>query len=158
MPVSQLSQVQRSVSIRAPRSRVWSALSEIGQFCKWFSAEPFDPGAVFAPGARVRMLSTHEGPCYKQEFSVDIVDMVPERTLSWRWHPGVQVPGEDLTDEPTTLVEFHLEDAADGTLVTVVESGFDRIFANRRARVFEENDGGWKFQMASLERYLSEPR
>ena len=31
----------------------------------------------------------------------------------------------DYSKEPTTLVVFELADAADGTLLTVVESGFD---------------------------------
>jgi uncharacterized protein YndB with AHSA1/START domain len=155
---SPLSKIERSVPIRAPRSRVWSALADIRHFCQWFRAEPADPGAVFQPGAHVRLISTYEGPCYKEEFFVDIVDMVPERTLSWRWHPGVKMPGEDLSEEPMTLVEFRLEDTAGATLVTVTESGFERLFANRRARVFEENEGGWKSQMASLERYFSEPQ
>jgi uncharacterized protein YndB with AHSA1/START domain len=152
---SQLNRIERTTLIRAPRSRVWSALTGVREFCQWFRAETAAPD--FQPGARVRLISTHPGPCEKAEFFVDIVEMVPEQRFSWRWHPGAPVPGEDLSDEPMTLVEFVLEDAEGGTRVTVTESGFDRIFANRQSRVFKENEGGWQYQMAALERYLSEP-
>jgi len=151
---SQLSRVERKTPIRAPRSRVWRALIAIPEFCEWFRARTAE--AAFQPGARVRFVSTHEG--YENaEFFVDIVEMVPEQRFSWRWHPGVPLPGEDLSAEPMTLVEFVLEDAEGGTLVTVIESGFDRLFAGRQARVFKENENGWQYQMAALDRYFSAP-
>ena len=150
--MSPLDQIQRSTFIRAPRSRVWRALTDIAEFCRWFSSETADP--AFLPGARITMYSTHPGPYYKMKFSLDVVEMVPEQTFSWHWHPGVKLPGEDLSQEPPTLVTFHLEDAEGGTLVTVTETGFDRLFASRRARVFEENQGGWQHQMAALERHF----
>ena len=51
---------------------------------------------------------------------------------------------------------FTLEDAEGGTRITVTETGFDRLFESRRAHVLEQNEGGWKHQMASIERYISE--
>ena len=151
--VSQTNRIERQVLIRAPLARVWRALTGIREFCKWFSAETESP--EFQPGARVNLISTYEGSCYKEEFFIEIVAIVPERSFSWRWHPGVKLPGEDLSQEPMTLVEFRLEEAEGGTLVTVTESGFDRLFANRISRVFGENQAGWKTQMAALERYLA---
>jgi uncharacterized protein YndB with AHSA1/START domain len=152
--VSELNQIQRTTFVRAPRSRVWRAITNISEFCRWFSAETEEP--AFLPGARLRLRSTFPGPCYQMEFTLDIVDLIPEQTFSWRWHPGVKLAGEDLTQEPMTLVTFKLEDADGGTIVTVTETGFDQLFASRRARVFGENEGGWKIQMPALERYLSE--
>ena len=87
---------------------------------------------------------------------MDVEEMVPEQTFSWRWHPGSKDPGEDLSGEPPTLVTFTLENAEGGTRITVTEMGFDRLFESRRARVLEQNEGGWKHQMASIERYISE--
>jgi len=149
------SQVQRSTFIRSPRTRVWNALTEISQFCKWFSVAMLDSGAQFQPGRSVRLVSTHEGPCKDAEFSMDIVEIVPQSLFSWRWHPGAPIAGEDLSAEPQTLVEFRLEDAEGGTRVTVTESGFDALFAHRRASAYQDNEGGWKIQMAALEQYLS---
>jgi uncharacterized protein YndB with AHSA1/START domain len=149
-----LNHIQRSTFIRAPRSRVWRALTDISEFCRWFSAETDEP--AFRPGAHIRLRSTYPGPYYGMQFSVDVAEIVPEQTFSWRWHPGVKLAEEDLSQEPATLVTFRLENAEGGTLVTVTETGFDQLFASRRARVFEENDGGWKTQMAALERHFGE--
>lgn len=153
MPISQTNQIERRTLIRAPRSRVWRAITDIRQFCKWFCAETVEP--AFRPGAHVRLISTHQGPCEKQDFFMDIVEMVAEHTFSWRWHPGSLVAGEDLAKEPMTLVVFRLEDAEGGTLVTVTESGFDQLFPSRITRVFGENEAGWKIQMEALDRYFS---
>jgi uncharacterized protein YndB with AHSA1/START domain len=154
MSESPLGRIERTVFIQAPRSRVWRAITDISEFCRWFSAESGDP--AFLPGAHIELRSLHPGPYYKMEFSIDIQDMLPEHTFSWRWHPGIKLPGEDLSGEPPTLVTFTLEEHEDGTRVTVTETGFDRLFASRPTRIFEQNEGGWKHQMAALERYFSE--
>jgi uncharacterized protein YndB with AHSA1/START domain len=152
MTASVLSTVERSMLVRAPRSRVWQALTNIQEFSKWFGVEA---EGEFTPGAHVRMVSTHEG--YKGlEFFVDVVKMEAPETFSWRWHPGSKQAGEDTSGEPTTLVEFRLTEAEGGTLVTVVESGFDGLSLARRTRVFEENAKGWEIQLASLSRYAGQ--
>jgi hypothetical protein len=61
----------------------------------------------------------------------------------------------DYSAEPMTLVEFHLEAAGDGTLLKVVESGFDQLPADRRDEAFRMNDGGWTSQMARIERHVA---
>jgi uncharacterized protein YndB with AHSA1/START domain len=152
MTASALSTVERSTLVRAPRSRVWQALTNIQEFSQWFCVEA---EGEFAAGARLRMISTHE--CGKgQEFFIDVVKMEAPETFSWRWHPGSKQPGEDNSSEPPTLVEFRLTEVEGGTLVTVVESGFDQLSLARRTRVFEENTKGWEIQLASLTRYAGE--
>jgi uncharacterized protein YndB with AHSA1/START domain len=152
MTASALGTVERSTLVRAPRSRVWQALTNLKEFSKWFGVEA---EGEFAPGARIRMISTHDS--HKgQEFFVDVVNMEAPETFSWRWNPGSKQPGEDTSGEPMTLVEFRLTEVEGGTLLTVVESGFDRLSLARRARVFQENDRGWEFQLASLTRYAGQ--
>jgi uncharacterized protein YndB with AHSA1/START domain len=152
MTASALSTVERSTLVRAPRSRVWQALTNLKEFSKWFGVEA---EGEFAPGARMRMISTHDS--HKgQEFFVEIVKMDAPEAFSWRWHPGSKQPGEDNSSQPMTLVEFRLTEVEGGTLVTVVETGFDRLSLARRARVLEENDKGWEFQLASLSRYAGQ--
>ena len=56
-----------------------------------------------------------------------------ERLFSYRWHPYAVSADVDYSAEPTTLVEFRLEEATGGTLLTVVESGFDRLPSGRQA-------------------------
>jgi uncharacterized protein YndB with AHSA1/START domain len=78
----------------------------------------------------------------------------PERYFSFRWVPyGVDAEA-DLEHEPTTLVEFRLEAVPEGTLLTVVESGFERVPARRRVRAFRMNEGGWAAQAENLRRHV----
>ena len=73
----------------------------------------------------------------------------------WRWHPAPIDTAVDYSNEPTTLVTFTLEETPDGTRLTVVESGFDRIPLARRAEAFRMNDGGWTEQLQNIARHVS---
>ncbi len=149
MITSELTAIESKVSIRAPRSRVWRALTTSQEFARWFGAEVPES---FTPGRRVDMTSTH--PCGEnsKSFYIQIERMEPEHTFSWRWHPSSANHSED----GATLVEFQLEESGDGTVVTVKESGFDRISLERRAKAFSQNSRGWEMQLQSLQRYASE--
>ncbi|MBV9154771.1 MAG: SRPBCC family protein [Acidobacteriaceae bacterium] len=145
----EMTTIEKKILIRAPRSRVWNALTTPEHFSKWFSAK-FD--GPFLPGRRVDMVSTHPASSGDAKFCLTVERMEPEHTFSWSWHPG----SANKQDDGTTLVEFHLDEAPEGTLVTVKESGFDRVSLARRARAFEENTRGWDIQLESLSRYASE--
>ncbi len=87
---------------------------------------------------------------------VQIERMEPERLLSWRWHPAAIDPAVDYSDEPTTLVEFELEEVEGGTRLTVVESGLDKIpLARRATRPFRMNSSGWDEQMRNIEKHVA---
>jgi uncharacterized protein YndB with AHSA1/START domain len=146
MQASEISRIERSTFIRAPRSRVWKAISQAAQFGAWFEVKT---EGEFTPGATVRMTTTN--PKYPGiEFSVIVDQVVPERSLSWQWHPGAAPD----PNEPPTRVEFLLADAEGGTTVTVIESGFDRLSLAKRAAAYEDNDKGWAEQLVNLTRYL----
>jgi hypothetical protein len=81
--------------------------------------------------------------------------MERERLLSWRWHPAAIDPSVDYSEEPTTLVVFELAEADGGTMLTVVESGFERIPLARRATAFRMNGSGWKQQMQNIEKHVA---
>jgi uncharacterized protein YndB with AHSA1/START domain len=80
----------------------------------------------------------------------------PERLFSFTWHPYAIDPKEDYSKETPTLVEFTLEKTATGTLLRVVESGFDKIPSKRRAEAFRMNDAGWAAQMKNIERHVGQ--
>jgi len=86
---------------------------------------------------------------------VQIERMEPERLLSWRWHPAAIDTSVDYSDEPTTLVVFELTEVDGGTLLTVVESGLDKIPLARRATVFRLNSSGWDEQMRNIEKHVA---
>jgi uncharacterized protein YndB with AHSA1/START domain len=145
--------IEKTVTLRAPRSRVWRAITTPDQFGTWFGVKL---DGAFAEGAVARGKITHPG--YEHLTLEMLIERIePERYFAYRWHPFAIDPGVDYSAEPTTLVEFRLEDAKDGTVLTIVESGFDRIPLARRAEAFRMNEGGWTEQAKNIERYVSQP-
>ncbi|HEV8597823.1 MAG TPA: SRPBCC family protein [Gemmatimonadales bacterium] len=143
--------IEKRVVLQAPRSRVWRAIANVEEFGAWFNAR-FE--GEFTEGATVRGRITQPG--YEHiELELQLVRIEPERYFAYRWHPGAIDPGVDYSAEPTTLVEFTLEDVDAGTAVTIVESGFDKIPLTRRAEAFRLNDRGWDAESKNLERYVA---
>jgi len=144
--------IEKHILLRAPRARVWRALTDAEQFGEWFGVKL---DGSFAPGARLRGQVKHKG--YEHiPFEISVERMELEKLLSWRWRPHAIDPNFDYSAEPTTLVVFELEDVADGTSLKVVESGFDGIPLARRLEAYRGNEEGWTAQMKAIERYVSE--
>jgi uncharacterized protein YndB with AHSA1/START domain len=151
MTTSVSDSINKQVVLRAPRARVWRALTDAREFGAWFGVELEGP---FSEGATVRGRITHPG--YEHMILEVVVERIePERYFAYRWHPHAVDPKVDYSSEPMTLVEFRLEEAAEGTLLSIVESGFDRVPLPRRAEAFRMNEGGWETQMRRIERYVS---
>ena len=143
--------IEKRMEIRAPRSRVWRAISTVEEFGAWFRATLT---GTFAEGETVGGRITIPG--YEHVTLEMVVErMEPERYLSYRWHPYAIDPNVDYSGEPMTLVEFLLEETADGTALTIIESGFDRIPLARRAAALRANDGGWAGQIGNIARHVS---
>ncbi len=140
--------IERRVVIDAPRERVWRALSNAEEFGTWFGANL--KGQTFAPGQRTRGNITHPGYEHIQ-FDVVIDRIEPQDLLSYRWHPYPSDSTVDYSKETPTLVTFTLKDApGKGTLMTVVESGFDRVPPGRRGEAFRMNSRGWEAQLDNI--------
>jgi uncharacterized protein YndB with AHSA1/START domain len=147
-----LDRIERRILLRAPRGRVWRALADAESFSQWFGVKMEGP---FVPGARLRGTVTLKG--YEHiPFEITIERMEPEQLFSWRWHPNPIDPKADYSGEPTTLVVFKLEEAPDGTLLTVVESGFEGIPLARRGEAYRGNEQGWTMQMKAIEAYVGQ--
>jgi uncharacterized protein YndB with AHSA1/START domain len=143
--------IEKKIVLRAARARVWRAIANAEEFGAWFMVKLEGP---FVPGQRVKGPITYPG--YEHLIMDVVVEKVePERLISFRWHPNAVEKGVDYDAEPTTLVEFRLEEVPGGTELTITESGFDRIPASRRAEAFRGNEGGWTEQMKNIERYVS---
>jgi uncharacterized protein YndB with AHSA1/START domain len=144
--------VEKRIEVKAPVARVWRALTDYREFGEWFRVKIDGP---FVPGEVSRGQVTHPG--YEHlKWEAVVKAMEPERLFAFAWHPYAIDPKVDYSQEPQTLVEFRLEKTADGTRLTVTESGFDRIPAGRRAEAFRMNEGGWAQQMKNIERHVSE--
>ena len=146
--------IERSVVLKAPRSRVWRAVSKAEEFGNWFGVAL--KGKTFAAGQRVQGQITHPG--YEHVvWDVVIERLEPEKLLSWRWHPAAVDPSVDYSNEPTTLVVFELKEVEGGTLLSVVESGFDNVPPSRRLEAFRMNSGGWDEQVKNIEKHVATP-
>ena len=146
--------IEREILLKAPRSRVWRALANAEEFGNWFGVAL--KGKTFAAGRRTQGQVTYPG--YEQlVFDVEIERMEPERLLSWRWHPAAVERSVDYSKEPSTLVVFELKEVEGGTLLRIVESGFDSLPASRRLEAFRMNSGGWDQQLKNIEKNVATP-
>jgi uncharacterized protein YndB with AHSA1/START domain len=154
--------IEKKILLRAPVSRVWRAISDAREFGTWFGVEFGGPFVAGAP-LRGRITPTKVDPevAKLQEphagatFDVTIERIEPQRVFSFRWHPFAIDPSVDYAKEPATLVTFELAEAEGGTLLTITESGFDRIPLERRAKAFGANEGGWEHQSRLIAKYLA---
>lgn len=155
--------IEKQILLHAPRARVWRALSDAQQFGRWFGVKfdgPFSAGAVMkgtiVPTSADAAVAKAQQPYAGMPFEITVDRVEPERLFSFRWHPYAIEPGVDYSSEPTTLIVFTLDDAPDGILLTVTESGFDGIPLERRAKAFTANEGGWALQVRMIEKYLAQ--
>lgn len=150
---SDTDRIERSIVINTTRERVWQALSDAEKFGAWFGANL--QGQRFAPGQRTRGPITISG--YEHVYFDAVFERIePQEVLAFRWHPYAVDPAVDYTKEEPTLVTFTLKDAPDGTLLTVVESGFDKVPPQRRLEAFRMNSAGWEGQIRNIVRYVSQ--
>ena len=151
MSMTTTDRIEKRVVLRAPRSRVWRALVDSNEFGQWFKVKLNGP---FKEGTTVRGQITHPG--YEHVVMEVFVERIqPESYFAYRWHPYAIDPKVDYSGEPTTLVEFQLEESGDGTILTIVESGFDRIPLARRDEAFRMNDAGWTGQAKNIEKHVT---
>jgi uncharacterized protein YndB with AHSA1/START domain len=151
LDMSDTDRIEKQVTVHASAARVWNALTDSKEFGAWFRV---NLDGAFAEGKRIRGTITFPGYEHlTMEASVERMDR--ERLFSFRWHPAAIDPKRDYSREPTTLVEFRLEAAADGgTRIALAESGFDALPGGRRQEAFLMNSGGWDFQLDNLRRHV----
>jgi uncharacterized protein YndB with AHSA1/START domain len=151
VPIEQ-DRIERQIELKAPVARVWRALTDYREFSKWFRVNleaPFVPGQT--SGGQV----TYRG--YEHlKWEAVVQKMEPESLFSFTWHPYAVDLQRDYSKEPSTLVEFRLEQKGDGTLLTVTESGFSKLPSDRRLEAFRINDDGWAEQMKNIGRHVEQ--
>ena len=155
--------IERQIFLRASRERVWRALTDSREFGAWFGmrfTEPFRPGARMRATIVPTTVDPETAAMQKQfegvTFDIIVERIEPQRLFSYRWHPGAVDPNIDYAEESMTLVEFELEAAEGGILLTVTESGFDKLPLARRAAAFTGNEQGWTKVVTLIEKYLEQ--
>ena len=144
--------IRKQIELRAPVSRVWRALTDHREFGEWFRVKLDGP---FVAGQVSRGHITYPGYEHVQWEAV-VQKIEPERLFSYTWHPYAIDPKVDYSSEPQTLVEFQLEKTANGTRLTITESGFEKLTDDkRRLEAFRMNDGGWTEQVRNIEAHVA---
>jgi uncharacterized protein YndB with AHSA1/START domain len=144
--------IEKAIALNAPVSRVWRALTDYREFGEWFGVKLEAP---FVPGQISRGQITWPG--YEHHTMQVVVQKIEfERLFSFTWHPYALDTAREYSQETPTLVEFTLEKTATGTLLKVVESGFDNVPADRRAEAFRMNDYGWAQQLENIAQHVAQ--
>jgi uncharacterized protein YndB with AHSA1/START domain len=142
--------IEKHVTINAPRARVWEAIADSSQFGEWFGMRVDGP---FTAGQSVAARITDPPGYEDRPFDLSIERIEDGRRFAFRWPAHEPLPGAGPETVFRTLVEFTLEDTPGGTLLTIVESGFDQVPLEARAKAFSSNDEGWAIQAQNIKRY-----
>jgi uncharacterized protein YndB with AHSA1/START domain len=153
--------IEKQVVLKATRERVWRALSEAEQFGTWFGVRfdgPFVEGerltGKITPTQVDDEVAAMQAPYAGTPFEWVVERIEPMQRITFRWHPFGINKTIDYSREPMTLIVFELHDAPEGILLTVTESGFDKLPPERRVKAFAANEGGWTHQMELIRKYL----
>ncbi|NDL58816.1 SRPBCC family protein [Phytoactinopolyspora mesophila] len=137
--------IEREVVVRAPIERVWAVLTEPTYVGRWFGQHAeFD----LREGAPARFGWDEHG-----WFSARIEKVERPHLFSFRW---AEDPDVALEDSPSTLVEFTLTDAGEGTRVHVTESGFASFPQARHRVALDDHIEGWRIELGDLVALLDE--
>jgi uncharacterized protein YndB with AHSA1/START domain len=152
----------KKIVLKAPRERVWQAITDSSRFGVWFGVELDGPfiageeavGRIF-PTQVDAEVAAHQESHRGAPWRAKVERIEPMTLFSFYWHPYAIDPATDYSKEPMTLVTFELQEAEPGILLTITESGFERLPAARRAQTLESNDIGWGHQTRLIEKYLA---
>jgi len=142
--------IEKQIELKAPKARVWRALTDHQEFGAWFGVQLERP---FVLGEVSRGHITYPG--YEHlKWEARVTRMEPQSVFAFTWHPYAVDPKTDYSHETPTVVEFRLEETAAGTLLHLTELGFEKIPAARQAEAFRMNDGGWSQQMQNIAQHV----
>jgi uncharacterized protein YndB with AHSA1/START domain len=137
--------IEREVLIDAPVEVVWAVVTEPEHISGWFSdTVELD----LRPGGKAALHWDGHGTVQGRVERVE-----PPHFFSFRW---VVPPGEDLTEDNSTLVEFSLSPEGDSTRLRVVESGFSDLAGpeDENQGHFDSHRRGWDAELGELEEYV----
>jgi len=141
----------KSIDIPAPVAKVWDALTDHEKFGAWFKVALDQPFAVGQPSTGHMTYPGYED--FRWEARIVAIEPMTRFAYDWPATGGDKAAMASGVVE-WTRVEFTLEPLTDGTRVTVVESGFDRVPEPRRTNVLRSNEGGWTQQMENIRDYV----
>jgi len=140
--------IVKVIIVKAPKKRVYNAIADPKQITKWF------PDAVEDGSLEAGQRPFLRFGDFKTRIYVEAAN--PFDYFAYRWVPGGVAVLGDVLKESNTLVEFFIDETPEGTKVTLKESGFASLPADRAKVAREMMDGGWTGMMERLEKELLE--
>jgi uncharacterized protein YndB with AHSA1/START domain len=144
--------VEREMRVAAPVERVWAVLTERAHMAEWLAHHFEVRDCDLRPGGA---LVLHQKP-HNATLPARIVTVERPHVFAYRW--AMAYPGEEPTEDNSTLVEFRLTPDGNGTVLRVTESGFARVsipperaYAGRKA-----HSQGWPVYMDEIRRRAEE--
>ena len=135
--------IERTVELAHPPTKVWAALTTAEGLGTWFGHQAT---IDLRPGGTGQM-TWNSGD--KAELRIERVD--EPSIFGFTWH----IYGLPAEDPRRTYVEFTLEPVANGTRLTVVESGFAQLPDDDYRKAFSSNTEGWASELGELADYLN---
>jgi len=142
--------IEKSIKIQAPVSRVWRALTDHKEYGTWFQCVIDRP---FKVGETVMGRMTIKGFDHLT-FPMEVLKMEENKLFACRWPSYVEKTDLDLLKEPWLTMEYHLKEIPEGTQLTIIESGFDKLNAAIKKEARKGNEGGWDFQLKNIQNYI----
>ncbi|WP_406197043.1 SRPBCC domain-containing protein [Kitasatospora sp. NBC_01560] len=142
--------IERETLIEAPLDRVWTLVAQPGF---WVAEEASLAGTVAREGESMVARNPEYG-----DFPVRVETVRPPTYLAYRWASAF--PGEELSADNSTLVEFTLSAEGDGrTRLRVVESGFAALAGSEelRSKAVADNTGGWPQVLDAFRKRAEQP-
>jgi uncharacterized protein YndB with AHSA1/START domain len=139
--------IQREIVLRAPKQRVFEAITDPTKIINWF---PDRVEGTLKKGEQSVFDFTDFG-----KVALHVVASDPHDYFAYRWVPSVGASEEDPLKQANTLVEFRLEDVAEGTMLKLTESGFASLPKEVIEKSLSDNNEGWDMMIARLEKYMA---
>lgn len=139
--------ITKEILVNAPQERVYGAIADPTQITQWF---PDEVEGTFEIGER----PTLRFGDFKTRIYVEAAK--PFSYFAYRWVPGGVAVTGDVLELQNTLVEFFIEKVAEGTKVTLKESGFASLPEETAQKSLEMMQGGWTSMMGRLEKELTQ--
>jgi uncharacterized protein YndB with AHSA1/START domain len=152
--------IEQEIVIKAGLERVWSLASRPGWWVPDDTAGGIgEAGGIGSPGGGeepgVGSVVARQSARWGR-YLVEVVNVEPMSYAAFRW--ASEFPGETPAGGNSTLVEIFVKPLSDTeTNVTVVESGFTGLPADRRASAWQANTGGWREELADLQDRAERP-
>lgn len=136
-------QIERTIWIKAPRERVWRAITDPKELEAWFSPGlPWEISALEVGGT----VAWHTS---ETDVEIHIIEVLePPRRFTIRWEPKPPETG--------LVTTFLLEEENEGTRLTVIETGFELVPEEQRRKRMEGSTEGYTTALESLKRHIEQ--